>query len=68
MKEINPCSSRVFPNIFSEGEGVVATPMIFNTEGLMTLNLLSVYRYGHPLSTDNQNRYQPIMYVLTMTS
>ena len=45
---------RVFPkHIFLRG--VVATPLwIINTEGHITLNLLPVYRYGHPLSTDTK--------------
>ena len=45
---------RVFPkHIFLRG--VVATPLwIINTEGHITLNLLHVYRYGHPLSIDTK--------------
>ena len=45
---------RVFPkHIFRRG--VVATPLqIINTEGHITLNLLPVYRYGHPLSIDTK--------------
>ena len=45
---------RVFPkHIFLRG--VVATPLwIINTEGHITLNLLPVYRYGHPLSIDTK--------------
>ena len=47
---------RVFPkHIFLRGGGVVATPLwIINTEGHITLNLLPVYRYGHPLSIDTK--------------
>ena len=46
---------RVFPkHIFLRG-GVVATPLwIINTEGHITLNLLPMYRYGHPLSIDTK--------------
>ena len=53
--EVNPCYPEgFFPNIFSE-EGVVATPLrIINTEGHITLNLLPVYRYGHPFSIDTE--------------
>ena len=45
---------RVFPkHIFLRG--VVATPLwIINTEGHITLNLLPMYRYGHPLSIDTK--------------
>ena len=43
---------RVFPNIFSEGG--CCNPRIINTEGHTTLNLLPVYRYGHPLSIDTK--------------
>ena len=59
---------RVFPKHIFQMR-VVATPLwILNTEGHVTLNLLPVYSYGHPLSTDNQNKYQPLMYDLSMTS
>ena len=53
----NPCnfSWGFFPNIFLFLRGVVATPLwIINTEGHITLNLLPVYRYGHPLSIDTK--------------
>ena len=45
---------RVFPkHIFRRG--AVATPLrIISTEGHITLNLLPVYRYGHPLSIDTK--------------
>ena len=43
---------RVFPkHIFLRG--LLQPPLwIINTEGHITLNLLPVYRYGHPLSID----------------
>ena len=50
----NPC----YPEGFSQTyfpKGVVATPLqIINIEGHITLNLLPVYRYGHPLSIDTE--------------
>ena len=51
---INPCYPEGFVlNIFSEG-GCCNPLDIINTEGHITLNLLPVYRYGHPLSTDTK--------------
>ena len=52
--KINPCYPEGFPkHIF--WRGVVATPLqIINTEGHITLNLLPVYMYGHPLSIDTK--------------
>ena len=46
---------RVFPkHIFLRG-GLLQPPLwIINTEGHITLNLLPVYRYGHPLSIDTK--------------
>ena len=55
ITSINPC----YPEGFSQAyfpKGVVATPWIINTEGHITLNLLPVYRYGHPLSIDTKLR------------
>ena len=49
----NPCSPEGFPkHIFLRG--VATPPWIINTEGHITLNLLPVYRYGHPLSIDTK--------------
>ena len=46
---------RVFPkHIFLRG-GLLQPPLwIINIEGHITLNLLPVYRYGHPLSIDTK--------------
>ena len=54
VDSFNPCSPEGFPkHIFLRG--VVATPLwIINTEGHITLNLLPVYRFGHPLSIDTK--------------
>ena len=46
----NPCSPEgVSQTYFSKGGC-----WIINTEGHITLNLLPVYRYGHPLSIDTK--------------
>ena len=51
---INPCSPEGFSQTYFP-KGVVATPLwIINTEGHITLNLLLVYRCGHPLSIDTK--------------
>ena len=51
---INPCYPEGFPQTYFP-KGVVATPLwIINTEGHITLNLLPVYRYEHPLSIDTK--------------
>ena len=42
----------IFPNIFSEGGGLLQPPMIINMEGHISLNLLPLYSYGCPLSID----------------
>ena len=48
---LNPSSrEHFFPNIFSEGAVAAAPLWIINTECHITLNLLPVYSYGHPLS------------------
>ena len=53
-KRLNPCSPEGFPkHIFLRG-GCCNHPWIINTEGHITLNLLPVYRYGHPLSIDTK--------------
>ena len=45
---INPCSPEGFSQTYFP-------PLwIINTEGHITLNLLPVYRYGHPLSIDTK--------------
>ena len=52
---INPFSPEGFSQTYFPDGGVVATPpWIINTEGHITLNLLPVYRYGHPLSIDTK--------------
>ena len=51
----NPCSPEGFSQTYFPKGGVVATPLwIINTEGHITLNLLPVYRYGHPFSIDTK--------------
>ena len=52
---INPCSPEGFSSqtYFPKG-GCCNPPWIIKTEGHITLNLLPVYRYGHPLSTDTK--------------
>ena len=37
-----------------DGPSYPPPPWIINTEGHITLNLLQVYRYGHPLSIDTK--------------
>ena len=56
IMKFNPCSPEGFSQTyFPKGGGVVATPLwIINTEGHITLNLLPMYRYGHPLSIDTK--------------
>ena len=52
---INPCSPEGFSQTYFPKGGVVATPLwIINTEGHIALNLLPMYRYGHPLSIDTK--------------
>ena len=51
---INPCYPEGFSQTYFPKGGVVATPWIINTEGHITLTLLPVYRYGHPLSIDTK--------------
>ena len=54
LYHVNPCSPEGFPkHIFLMG-GCWNPPWIINTEGHITLNLLPVYRYGHPLSIDTK--------------
>ena len=52
----NPCSPEgFFQTYFPKGGGGCCNPLwIINTEGHITLNLLPVYRYGHPLSIDTK--------------
>ena len=45
---------RVFPKHIFLRRGFCNSPWIINTEGHITLNLLPVYRYGHPLSIDTK--------------
>ena len=48
---VNPCYPEGFSQTYFPKGGIVATPLwIINTEGHITLNLLPVYGYGHPLS------------------
>ena len=52
---INPCYPEGFSQTYFPKGVVVATPLwIINTEGHIILNLLPVYRYGHPLSIDTK--------------
>ena len=52
---LNPCSPEGFSRTyFPKGGGCCNPPWIINTEGHITLNLLPVYRYGHPLSIDTK--------------
>ena len=53
---LNPCSPEGFSQTyFPKGGGLLQPPLwIINTEGHITLNLLPVYRYGHPLSIDTK--------------
>ena len=51
----NPCSPEGFPQTYFPKGGLLQLPLwIINTEGHITLNLLPVYRYGHPLSIDTK--------------
>ena len=52
----NPCSPEGFSQAyFPKGGGLLQPPLwIINTEGHITLNLLPMYRYGHPLSIDTK--------------
>ena len=53
----NPCSPEGFSQTyFPKGGGLLQPPplWIINTEGHITLNLLPMYRYGHPLSIDTK--------------
>ena len=50
---LNPCSPEGFSQTYFPKGGLLQPPLwIINTEGHITLNLLPVYRYGHPLSID----------------
>ena len=51
---INPCSPEGFSQTYFPKGGLLQPPWIINTEGHITLNLLPVYRYGHPLSIDTK--------------
>ena len=50
----NPCSPEGFSRTYFPKGGLLQPPWIINTEGHITLNLLPVYRYGHPLSIDTK--------------
>ena len=50
----NPCSPEGFSQTYFPKGGCCNPPWIINTEGHITLNLLPVYRYGHPLSIDTK--------------
>ena len=53
----NPCSPEGFSQTYfpKGGGGLLQPPLwIINTEGHITLNLLPMYRYGHPLSIDTK--------------
>ena len=51
----NPCSPEGFSQTYFPKGGLLQPPLwIINTEGHTTLNLLPVYRYGHPLSIDTK--------------
>ena len=45
---------RVFSQTYFPKVGCCNPLWIINTEGHITLNLLPVYRYGHPLSIDTK--------------
>ena len=51
------CSPEGFSQTYFLKGGCCNPPWIINTEGHITLNLLSVYRYGHPLSIDTKIKY-----------
>ena len=48
-ENLNPCCPEGFSQTYFPKGGC---PLIINTEG--TLNLLPVYRYGHPLSNETK--------------
>ena len=50
--KFNPCYPEGFSKTYFLKGG--CCNRIINTEGHTTLNLLPVYRYGHPLSTDTK--------------
>ena len=53
--DLNPCSPEGFSQTYFPKGGLLQPPLwIINTEGHITLNLLPVYRYGHPLSIDTK--------------
>ena len=55
INTLNPCSPEGFSQTYFPKGGLLQTPLwIINTEGRITLNLLPVYRYGHPLSIDTK--------------
>ena len=51
---VNPCSPEGFSRTYFPKGGCCNPPWIINTEGHITLNLLPLYRYGHPLSIDTK--------------
>ena len=51
---INPCSPEGFSQTYFPKGGCCNPPWIINTEGHIALDLLPVYRYGHPLSIDTK--------------
>ena len=51
---VNPCSPEGFSQTYFPKGGCCTPLWIINTEGHITLNLLPVYRYGHPLSIDTK--------------
>ena len=52
---VNPCSPEGFSQTYFPKGGLLQPPFwIINTEGHITLNLLPMYRYGHPLSIDTK--------------
>ena len=51
---LNPCSPEGFSQTYFPKGGCCNPLWIINTEGHITLNLIPVYRYGHPLSIDTK--------------
>ena len=54
LRTINPCSPEGFSQTHFPKGDCCNPPWIINTEGHITLNLLPVYSYGHPLSIDTK--------------
>ena len=55
LVKLNPCSPEGFSQTYFPKGGLLQPPLwIVNTEGHITLNLLPVYRNGHPLSIDTK--------------